>query len=646
MLFADADVHTMDLSILLEEALAERGNAMMLIAQPRAGERALIEMANAPFARIVGLQANVVAGLRLAELRPLVERTEDWATLIAALRSLSALMLDLRLRVNGREVWLGFNLTFKTDPAGGDDYGILIGRDITEVREHNLRESESQRLLASVFLRIGAAVAIIDGDSAILMANPACQQLLGYGPGEMTGKHVDHMIAPESSEAVRAARARQLGGAGDYVLPMAVLAKGGSRVSVTLHSTLLCDARERKLRVATLIPDNVLRNALPAEIMPEETGQLRAVSLAALKAAYGKEWPLIADRAMRLAEHILKRHLGVADVLRCHNDDSFLIWFDSSNAARNAAVLAAATQEIRQRLLENANDVLPDWIGYASIGAEAMPVAPLALPAIARAGMHLDFQDGSGSPLEHDPPGRDPPGRDPPGRDPPGRDPEALMQYLRAGAVADVEIVTGRDGVERPIVLVDFESPVRGCLYHLAPSLCFEPCVGNGFDLMRLNLAVQALAGQSAETKVLAPFSWTAMADPDCRPVLDRRLAEIGQTSRSRIMLAVSGVPRLLSKQRWSDVVAGLRRQLGDVALLLTHRAGELAAMQDAVTSEWPLSMLVVDRSEGPPVLIDEYRGLFAAAGRREVAVLVRTTARNDILDWRKLGATMFAAAA
>jgi hypothetical protein len=220
------------------------------------------------------------------------------------------------------------------------------------------------------------------------------------------------------------------------------------------------------------------------------------------------------------------------------------------------------------------------------------------------------------------------------------------MQYLRAGAVASVEIVTGRDGVERPIVLVDFEPSVRGCLYHLAPSLSREPDFGIGFDLMRLNLAVQALAEQGGETKVLAPVSWPAVADPDCRPILDRCLAQMGQSSRSRIMLAVSGVPRLLSKQRWSDATGTLRRQLGDVGLLLTHREGELAAMQNAITSEWPLSLLVVDRTEGPPVVIDEYRSLFAAARRREISVLVRTTARNDIRDWRKLGATMFAAAA
>jgi PAS domain S-box-containing protein len=610
----------MDLSTLLEDALADRGNAVMLLARPHDGENAVIQAGNGPFAQILGWPPGRVAGLRLVELRPLVERAEDWTTLIAAVRSLSALTMDLRLRVNGKEVWIGFNLAFKHDAEGGG-YGILIGRDITEVRERNIRESESQRLLASVFLRIGAAVAIIDGDGAILMANPACQHLLGYGPGEMTGKHVDDMIAPESAAAVRAARARLLRGSGDYMLHMVVLASGGTRVPVTLHSTLLRDARDRQLRVATLIPDSVPHDPLPGKT-PEEPGQVREVSLAALKMAYGKEWPLIADRAMLMAEQILKRHLGVTDVLRRRNDHSYLIWFDATNNARNAAVLAAATRELRQRLLEDGNDVAPDRVNAVSIGAEAIPDGASDSPVILRDDMDLELQDDEGPLTE--------------------RDPDALMQYLREHAVANVEIVTGRDGVVRPIALVDFEPVVRGCIYHLIPALSREPDFGTGFDLMRLNLAVQALAGQQAETRVLAPISWPAVADPDCRPLLDRRLAQIEQGLRSRIVFAVSGVPRLLSKQRWSDVVGLLRRQLGDVGLLLTHRDGELKAMENAITGEWPLSLLVIDRTEGPAVVIYEYRHLFAAARRREISVLVRTTAQNDILEWRKLGATMF----
>ncbi len=135
---------------------------------------------------------------------------------------------------------------------------------------------------------------------------------------------------------------------------------------------------------------------------------------------------------------------------------------------------------------------------------------------------------------------------------------------------------------------------MRGCLYHLVPSLSREPDFGARFDLIRLNLAVQTLAGQQAETKVLVPISWPAVADPDCRPLLDRRLAQIEQSLRSRIVLAVSGVPRLLSKPRWSEVVGSFQHQLDDVGLLLTHRDGELEAIGERHNQR--MAAIIADR--------------------------------------------------
>jgi hypothetical protein len=257
-----------------------------------------------------------------------------------------------------------------------------------------------------------------------------------------------------------------------------------------------------------------------------------------------------------------------------------------------------------------------DCLGVDSIDIDAIPDEPVQRPAFPRAGVELDPEDSEDSEYSE--------------YQPPEHDAAALLRYLRAGATADVELVTGRDGVERPIVLVDFEPAVRGRLYRLVPSLAYDPVIGTGFDLLRLDLAFGLLEDQQPEAKILAPVSWPALADPDCRPAFDRRLAQLSPSARSRIMLAVGA----------------LRRQLGDIGLLLTHRDGELAAIEDAITNEWPLSLLVVDRTEGPPVLIEEYRSLFAAARRREISVLVRTTARNDIRDWRKLGATMFATTA
>jgi len=283
-------------------------------------------------------------------------------------------------------------------------------------------------------------------------------------------------------------------------------------------------------------------------------------------------------------------------------------------------VLAAALREARECLLAEAED--GDGLGSfdaVAIGAEALSAGSASLQPRRAA------DRGDGGPLE--------------------RNAEFLMRYLHAGAVAETEIVTGRDGVERPVVLVDFEPSVRGCLYDLGPALSREPDLGTGFDLMRFDLAAQVLLEKPAATKVLVPIAWPAVSNADCRQELDRRLVRLGPRARSHLMLAVSAVPRLLGKQRWLEAVEALQRQLAEVGLLMTHREGNLTAMQDAITSEWPLSLLVIDRTEGPPVIIDEYRALFAAARRREMEILVRTTAANDLRDWRALGATMFATA-
>jgi PAS domain S-box-containing protein len=628
---AEADLHYMNLSSLLEDALAERGNAVAVIANPADGENAVIWAANGPFARILDRSVDSLTGSRLVELRPLIERPEDWQSLIAATRTLASLSLDLKLRVNGREVWLGFNLTFKIDAGStipGDGHGILIGRDITEARERTLRETESQRLLASVFLRVGAAVVIVSADGAILMANPAFQHLLGYGAMELVGVNVETLTPPEYAEAARTARARQLHDGGGYFMRMDTFTKSGGRVPVTLHSAQLRDAHDRRLRVVTLIPDPPPPGhpAATAQPDPPEIGEVHAISLAALKTVYGKTWPLIASRAMTLAEQIIKRRLGPVDVISRPNGHSFVIWFHGTDDPRNLAIVEGAAQEIRQRLLAEMSDGLPGEIHLVSIGAEAIPVGLLAQSETALAEESPIRWDDDWEP-------------------PPRQDGQSLLRDLGANAVADVRPVTGRDGVAKPIVMLDFAPDVRRRLYDLVPSLPHEADLGTGFDLIRLDLADRVLGARREELRVLLPISWPALGDAGCRLSFDNRLDRIPQRARSHLMLAVSGVPPLLSAARWSSTVDPVRRRIAEVGLLLTHRDGDLDALQDAITSEWPLTLLVIDRTEGPPVAFNDYLNLIAAARRREISVLVRTTAEDDILDWRKLGATMFVAA-
>jgi PAS domain S-box-containing protein len=609
----------MNLAMLLEDALAERGNAVAVIAHAGDGQSAVIQAANAPFARIMGWPADHRSGMHLTDLRPLIERAEDWETLIGAIRTRSHLSLDLKLRVNNREVWLGFSLTFKTDASDGDN-GILIGRDITEARARTLRETESQRLLASVFLHVGAAVAIVSSEGAILMANPACHHLLGYEASELAAVNVEALTPPEFAEAARTARARQLRNGGGYIIRLDTFAKSGARVPVTLHSAQLRDEHDRRLRVVTLIPDPVPRdsqNPSTGTEPPEKVGQVHAISLTALKIAYGSSWPALSERAMALAEQIIRGRLGPADVLRRRDEHGFLVWFEDADETANLALLAGITREIREHLLTDIGDGVPDDVGVVSIDTDARSGGS---PALSEQGDRPNRLLGC--------------------------DAKGLLRVLGIRAAADVRPVTGRDGIARPIVLVDFIPAVRSRLYDLVPSLPREPDRGAGFDMIRLDLAVRELDGQREGVSVLTPISWLALEDAECRLALDQHLARMRAASRLHLMLAVSGVPHLSSAGHWSDIVGSLRRQLGGVGMLLTHRDGDLAPVRRAITSDWPLSLLVIDRTEGPPMIVDQYLSLIAAARRREIPVLVRTTSDGDIRDWREIGATMFVAAA
>ena len=72
---------------------------------------------------------------------------------------------------------------------------------------------------------------------------------------------------------------------------------------------------------------------------------MKAVSLAALKASYGDNWPQIASRAMMLAEHTIRHRLGSADVFGRSENEGFVIRFDSSDEARNETVLGRITRD-------------------------------------------------------------------------------------------------------------------------------------------------------------------------------------------------------------------------------------------------------------------------------------------------------------
>ncbi len=618
----------MDYSTLLEEALEERGNATMVVARPGDGEQAVIQAANGCFAQMMGRRADLLAGLRLGELQSVVEQAADWTALMSAMRSLTPLKLDIRLRVCDRESWLGFALSFKTDMREGTSYGILIGRDITQARRRALQENESQRLLASVFLRISAPVVIVRGNGVILMGNPAFHRLVGYTAEEISTLHVDALTPPERSGEISTARAKQLREGNSYELDFETLTKSGARIPVRQTSVLLRDTQD--LRVVTLLPClpaprrrvEIIQSDTVAAIAAQSIGQVQAISLAAFKTAFGDSWERLASRAMMLAEQIIKRRLATADVYNRSDDHGFVIWFDSQDEERNVLVLGKAAREIRLRFLaefgEDAAAHINSHVDTAVVsfaGEIDAPGASKRLPTPALLD-HLREK-----------------------RQEAAAEATALLQELR-GSPAEVQPVIDRHGETKPIVVVDFALRLRRRAADLA-SFGGRPDDA-GIDLLRVDLAVTEL-GASRGGSVLVPVAWPTLCQPGPRRHLDQRLSSCDPALLCRLMFAVSGVPAFPTAKRWNDIVSPLRRQFGEIGLMIALEDADAASMQEAIVSDWPLSLLVIDGTAAGCMAPDLYYGLAAAARRRGIPVLVRAGASDNIRDWHELGATMFA---
>ncbi|MGI4793335.1 MAG: PAS domain S-box protein [Janthinobacterium lividum] len=217
--------------------------------------------------------------------------------------------------------------------------------DLTVARREVVRQTHSQRLLASVFMRIKTPVVVVRADGFILMANQAFQMLLGYDSKGIAGLNISALLPLDCAGAARAARAQQMLDGGCYALPMEIMSKAGSTLHVTMNSSLLRESDSKQIRVITLTacsepgqPASAVRGANRVEVL----------SLDSLRQAIGSDWARVSDRGMSLAEQVVKRLLAPDDILKRGKGDSFVIWFSDSNQSQNAIVIARAMYGIRR----------------------------------------------------------------------------------------------------------------------------------------------------------------------------------------------------------------------------------------------------------------------------------------------------------
>ncbi|TPG49326.1 PAS domain S-box protein [Roseomonas nepalensis] len=237
--------------------------------------------------------------------------------------------------------------------------------DLTEARREVVRRTDAQRLLASVFMRLNTPVVIIRADGFILLSNVAFQNLMGYDAKSIVGLNIDALL-PDTSGMTEAARSQQSLDSKAYEIEIEALAKGGRRFRATMSSCILDDADSRHLRVVTLVPKpSTSGQTTPAT--QRGGSQVRMISLSALSAAVGADWPRIESRAMMLAEAIIKPLLGPLDILKVGKGSCFIVWFSDSNLDHQNRILTHAMQAVRTVFITEFGSRIAERVRTASL---------------------------------------------------------------------------------------------------------------------------------------------------------------------------------------------------------------------------------------------------------------------------------------
>jgi PAS domain S-box-containing protein len=239
--------------------------------------------------------------------------------------------------------------------------------DLTEARREVIRRTEAQRLLASIFMRLNTPVVIVRADGFILLSNVAFQELMGYDSKSIVGLNIDALLPPDATGAAEAARAQQSLDSRPYEVDIEAVTKSGYRSPAVLQSCVLDEEGSKYLRVIMLAQRANVPSHSPRG-MSRTCSQVRIISLATISNALGTDWPLIASRAMMLAEALIKPLLGPFDIIKVGKGNCFIVWFTEGEPEQHQAMLDKAMRAVRtvfltefgSRIAARIRDMVPD----------------------------------------------------------------------------------------------------------------------------------------------------------------------------------------------------------------------------------------------------------------------------------------------
>jgi PAS domain S-box-containing protein len=599
-------------------AFDQRGDIAILLDRPVAGQEPVVVAVNDAFTRMTGSAAGPVQGRPLAALIADQNRTDGWDALVAAIAEARPHAAEVAFAGAARPFWFGFDLSTVPDPADGAPRTLLIGRDVTVARRRRLEQAQAEELLAAVFLRIGVPVAVIRVNGRFVATNPAFQHLLGYRADELRDINSRSLIAPEDVAEAARRHTEQLRTGVSFEMPIRLTRQDGSLLAVVMFSEVAEMRTAERLRVLTLLPE---RGSIPPHaIQTAVLGKLHTLSLAEIRQVFAERWSGVAQRAMLLAEGVVRRRISPRDAFVRSHDEDFIIWYATGTPEECAARTAAMAREIRARLLD-------EFDGEPTLGrttavtgvVDAHDTAGLPNPAaLGDLGRRIDTQARA---LEE----------------------AARRTILTIGANPPVELarVVDRNGHPTLLAVIDVPHPVRARLAAALSAIVDEAPAGFDLDLLRLSMALEGLASdlrKGGTMRFIVPVSCDTLLSRRRREVYLDGLRNLAPGVRSRLISLVTDLPQDGSPQRLTDQLRLLRPLVRALAVEIEPTASLGSTLFDA-----QFSMLAID-ARGQTITPDPacYTTI-GEASRRGTHVIARLGDEAQRRDWCEMGADLLA---
>jgi PAS domain S-box-containing protein len=600
---------------LVLAALDRQDNLAIVLQQTVAGRPPIIAEANDAFHRLTGLPREAIDGETLTILtRP--PTPPEWHHLLAAISAGEPLRGEVPCYTGADQIfWFGFTLCHMPDPLGGPEHPVLTGRDITVDRWKRQDQTTTSALFGLAFTKIDAAVVLVRDDGRIIIANPAMAALTGFTVEDLDGKPVRDLTHPKDVARASAAHSRQLADGERYQMQLVTRARNGM-ISVQLTSELVEEPTLGRVSIATLIPEPTAAST---------SGRVETVSLQAIRVACGEAWERMSGRLVMMAESVIRQRLKSQDVFARSADCNFTVWFATDDEAEAAACVATITRDIRIRLLgELGTGILT--------GATGMPIHA-ASDALADSPPVSALLQPEARPRQ--------------------RQQQGIANSRALGVIAElsgdtpVEItrVTNCDDQPAGLIWADLPLAARLRLDAAVASLPEDALLGAGLaaypELLRLRFAAAGIKRDLVEGQRqvwLLPASCTALLSRKRRKQLLDTLRNTQAPVRARLRALLSDVP--------PGPLVEILRDWFEPSGPLLQSIGVLSCVPDlpqASTLCAPVKLVAIDLDTGPPPPMDTIVKMLDTAQKLGLAVMVRTSRRDQARTWRELGATLFA---